>query len=75
MLIVDAGRGCAVPEGTVGEIWVSGPSVAEGYRGAPEATAATFGPGSPARKGPSCAPATWDSVTRASSTSRAGSRT
>lgn len=32
-----------VPDGAIGEIWVKGDSVAEGYFGAPEATAATFG--------------------------------
>ncbi|QTZ90350.1 non-ribosomal peptide synthetase [Streptomyces auratus] len=43
VLIVDAERGRAVPDGTVGQIWVGGPSVATGYRGAPQATADTFG--------------------------------
>ncbi|MCC7248182.1 MAG: AMP-binding protein, partial [Lysobacter sp.] len=31
-----------IAEGTIGEIWVAGPSVAEGYWRRPEATAATF---------------------------------
>jgi acyl-CoA synthetase (AMP-forming)/AMP-acid ligase II/acyl carrier protein len=31
------------PEGRVGEIWVQGPSVAQGYYGLPEVTEATFG--------------------------------
>lgn len=43
VLIVDPDRGCQVGDGGVGEIWVSGPSVAAGYLDAPEATAATFG--------------------------------
>ncbi|WP_405945142.1 amino acid adenylation domain-containing protein [Streptomyces sp. NBC_00932] len=43
VLIVDPDLGCRVDDGAVGEIWVSGPSVAAGYLDAPEATAATFG--------------------------------
>ncbi len=35
------GRPC--PPGRIGEIWVSGPSIAGGYRNRPEANAATFG--------------------------------
>lgn len=38
----DAG-GAVVPPGAVGEIWVSGPSLARGYRGRPDLTAAVFG--------------------------------
>jgi amino acid adenylation domain-containing protein len=43
VLIADAEGGRAVADGTVGEIWVNGPSVADGYLDAPEATGATFG--------------------------------
>ncbi|MEU6064800.1 amino acid adenylation domain-containing protein [Streptomyces sp. NPDC047082] len=43
VLIVDSERGRALDDGTVGEIWVGGPSVAAGYLNAPEATAGTFG--------------------------------
>ncbi len=35
------GRHCA--EGRIGEIWVSGPSIAAGYRNRPELSTATFG--------------------------------
>lgn len=37
----DAG-GSLVPPGAVGEIWISGPSLARGYRGRPDLTAAVF---------------------------------
>src|SRR5262249_26795327 len=30
------------PDGTVGEVWVAGPSVADGYWGLPDETGATF---------------------------------
>ncbi|AVT40951.1 fatty acyl-AMP ligase [Plantactinospora sp. BB1] len=40
--IVDPQTREVLPERTVGEIWVRGPSVAEGYWAAPEATAETF---------------------------------
>ncbi|QMU70038.1 non-ribosomal peptide synthetase [Streptacidiphilus sp. P02-A3a] len=43
VLIVDPEHGREVADGAVGEIWVSGPSVARGYLDAPEATAAAFG--------------------------------
>jgi acyl-CoA synthetase (AMP-forming)/AMP-acid ligase II len=36
------GQGRAVPEGRVGRLWVSGPSLMEGYLGRPEATAAVL---------------------------------
>jgi acyl-CoA synthetase (AMP-forming)/AMP-acid ligase II len=39
--IVDDG-GADVPEGDVGELWLRGPNVTQGYWRAPEATAATF---------------------------------
>ena len=35
--------GTLCPAGRIGEIWVSGPSIAAGYRNRPEANAATFG--------------------------------
>lgn len=41
-LIVDPTSHTACPPGTVGEIWVSGPSVAQGYWGQPGLTAKTF---------------------------------
>jgi 8-amino-7-oxononanoate synthase len=41
--IVDADASIAVRDGRVGEIWVSSPSVARGYWGRPQETAATFG--------------------------------
>ena len=41
--IVDPSRCVAVPAGRVGEIWIAGAAVAEGYWGDTEATEATFG--------------------------------
>ncbi|MGC5004853.1 AMP-binding protein [Streptomyces sp. DT203] len=41
--IVDAGTGQRCPEGVVGEIWVTGPSVARGYWRRPEETERVFG--------------------------------
>jgi amino acid adenylation domain-containing protein len=41
--IVDPGTGRRCPPGTVGEVWVSGPTVACGYWRAGAQTAATFG--------------------------------
>ncbi len=41
--IVDPESGRPCPDGTVGEIWIAGPSVAGGYWERPEETAATFG--------------------------------
>ncbi|AKH81530.1 peptide synthetase [Streptomyces sp. CNQ-509] len=40
--IVDEG-GTVLPDGTTGEIWLRGPSVATGYWGRPDATEETFG--------------------------------
>jgi acyl-CoA synthetase (AMP-forming)/AMP-acid ligase II len=42
-LIVDPERATRCRPGEIGEIWVSGPSVAQGYWGRPVETAATFG--------------------------------
>ncbi|MFF4505312.1 AMP-binding protein [Streptomyces sp. NPDC001401] len=41
--IVDVGTGRRCPDGMVGEIWVTGPSVARGYWRRPEATERVFG--------------------------------
>ncbi|MBW8873687.1 MAG: amino acid adenylation domain-containing protein [Acidobacteria bacterium] len=43
VLAVDAESGETCPPGRVGEIWVDGPSVAQGYWERPEETVATFG--------------------------------
>jgi len=40
--IVDTGRGTSCPDGRVGEIWVSGSSVAAGYWGQPDQSATAF---------------------------------
>ncbi|RII13374.1 Tyrocidine synthase 3 [Streptomyces sp. YIM 130001] len=42
VLIVDPDTGRPQPPGTVGEVWVSGPTVAHGYWNRPERTAQTF---------------------------------
>jgi acyl-CoA synthetase (AMP-forming)/AMP-acid ligase II len=42
LAIVDAATSTPLPPGQVGEIWLSGPSVAEGYWGRPEQTQAIF---------------------------------
>ena len=41
--IVDAASGAALADGTVGEIWVAGPSVAAGYHGQIAVSLAAFG--------------------------------
>ncbi|MFJ8629873.1 fatty acyl-AMP ligase [Streptomyces sp. NPDC093568] len=41
--IVDPADHRVLPDGSTGEIWLRGPSVAAGYWGRPEATEATFG--------------------------------
>ncbi|MDR2153654.1 MAG: condensation domain-containing protein, partial [Burkholderiaceae bacterium] len=43
LAIVDAGHASELPERWVGEIWLRGPSVAQGYWHNPEQTAQTFG--------------------------------
>ncbi|HVR97040.1 MAG TPA: condensation domain-containing protein, partial [Thermoanaerobaculia bacterium] len=42
VVVVDPGTGAPAASGGVGEIWVSGPSVAQGYWGKPDATVETF---------------------------------
>lgn len=42
-LIVDPATGKPMPTGAVGEVWVSGPTVARGYWNRPEQTTAAFG--------------------------------
>ncbi len=42
VLVVDPARRTVCPEGQIGEIWVSGPHVAQGYWGNPQATRETF---------------------------------
>ncbi|WP_280234309.1 fatty acyl-AMP ligase [Nocardia cyriacigeorgica] len=42
LAIVDPDTGVALPDGTVGEIWIGGPDVAAGYWEKPAATAETF---------------------------------
>ncbi|WP_041259594.1 fatty acyl-AMP ligase [Pseudofrankia inefficax] len=52
LAIVDPATSRVLPDGRVGEIWVHGPNVAQGYWGNPELSATTFGqwlaPGGPA---------------------------
>ncbi|MCR2808877.1 MULTISPECIES: AMP-binding protein [unclassified Microbacterium] len=43
LAIVDPETLCAAPEGTIGELWISSPSVSPGYFRRPDATAETFG--------------------------------
>ena len=43
LLIVDPGTRLPLADGRIGEIWLRGPSVAQGYWGQPDVTAATFG--------------------------------
>ncbi|HET9282166.1 MAG TPA: amino acid adenylation domain-containing protein, partial [Candidatus Angelobacter sp.] len=42
LLIVNPERGIICPERNIGEIWISGPSVARGYWGRPEESSRTF---------------------------------
>jgi acyl-CoA synthetase (AMP-forming)/AMP-acid ligase II len=41
--IVDPASGRECPPGSLGEVWVRGPSVTDGYHGAPDASLATYG--------------------------------
>ena len=61
VLIVDPQTCEALPPGRVGEIWVSGPSVAQGYWNRPEESQATFGAmlAQPAPAAPSQGVAKW----------------
>jgi acyl-CoA synthetase (AMP-forming)/AMP-acid ligase II len=43
LVIVDPERCTPLPEGEIGEIWLAGPSVAQGYWNRPDETQATFG--------------------------------
>jgi amino acid adenylation domain-containing protein len=43
VLVVDSDSRLPCPPDRVGEVWIAGPSVARGYWGRPEETAATFG--------------------------------
>jgi acyl-CoA synthetase (AMP-forming)/AMP-acid ligase II len=43
LLIVDPGTQTPLADGRIGEIWLRGPSVANGYWGQPDVTTATFG--------------------------------
>jgi 8-amino-7-oxononanoate synthase/acyl carrier protein len=61
VLIVDPQTCEALPPGRVGEIWVSGPSVAHGYWNRPEESQATFGAmlAQPEAAGPAQGVAKW----------------
>ncbi|HEY0734645.1 MAG TPA: amino acid adenylation domain-containing protein, partial [Herpetosiphonaceae bacterium] len=52
VVVVDPETGAACRPGTIGEIWVSGSSVAQGYWNRPEASAQTFGARLPSGDGP-----------------------
>lgn len=51
VVVADPDSGVEHPEGKVGEVWVSGPSVARGYWRRPELTERTFGAQLPGRDG------------------------
>ena len=50
--IVDPEAGLRLPEGRIGEIWVSGPGVAGGYWGDPGPSSRAFGASLPGEEGP-----------------------
>ncbi len=52
LLLVDPGTAVACAAGQVGEIWVAGPSVAQGYWDLPEETERAFGAFTPDGRGP-----------------------
>ncbi len=52
LAIVDPETSISCPPGVVGEVWVAGPSVAQGYWNRPEETGATFGARLPGGGGP-----------------------
>ena len=52
VVIADPETGARIPAGAIGEIWIKGESVADGYFNAPEASAATFGARLPDGDGP-----------------------
>ena len=74
--IVDPETGTPAPPGQVGEVWVSGPNVAQGYWNRPEESERTFRARLAIEPDPAfCARVTWGSWPQASCLSRAGSRT
>ncbi|HEX8744561.1 MAG TPA: fatty acyl-AMP ligase [Thermoleophilaceae bacterium] len=52
LVVVDPATGAPVPDGSIGEAWFRGPTVAAGYWRDEEATAATFGARTAAGEGP-----------------------
>ncbi|MFD0392033.1 AMP-binding protein [Streptomyces nogalater] len=73
--VVDPDSGQELPAGRIGEIWLSGPSVAAGYWANSEATKAAFGATGADGQGPSCAPATSADCWTATCSSPAAART
>lgn len=51
LCIVDPDRGVVLPDGQIGEIWIQGPHVAQGYWQQPELTAEAFGAELPEHRG------------------------
>jgi acyl-CoA synthetase (AMP-forming)/AMP-acid ligase II len=52
VLVVEPATGTPVPDGTVGEVWVSGPNVAAGYWRQPDQSRHTFDAAVPGEPGP-----------------------